>query len=68
LYTKDITESEVLTATSIKIMVFRNVMPCSFVDIYEKFTGNIVANHRVKWPRILHPSKCECFMHIEVLT
>jgi hypothetical protein len=47
LYIKDSTESEVLTALRIKITVSGNVMPCSFVDIYEKFTGDIVANHSV---------------------
>ena len=49
-------------------MVFGSVMLCSFVDIYEKFTGNIVANHKITWLRILYPSKCECFLYIEVLT
>jgi hypothetical protein len=68
LYTKHNTKFEVLAALSIKIMVFGNVMPCSFVDIYEKFTRNIVANHSVTRPRILHPSKCECIIYVEVFT
>jgi hypothetical protein len=36
---KTLPKSEVLATVGIKIMMFRNVMPNSLVDIYEKFTG-----------------------------
>jgi hypothetical protein len=38
--------SEVLTAVSMKMAVFWVAVPCSLVDIYQRFRGTYCLHHR----------------------